>query len=91
MPSALGREGNPAESSSLRATSAGRAADAGGRECRRQILGDAEDCSADIGGSNGVCAKEFGDELLCCQPDFLFFVAPDGDGAAYAAHSYTPL
>lgn len=58
-------------------------------ECRREILGDAEDGGADVRGGDIVRAQNLRDEFLCRLPDFFLFVAPNGNGAAYAAHSST--
>ena len=56
------------------------------RECRRQILGHAEDRRTDIIGGNIICAQQFTDEFLRRLPDFFFVIAPDRDGASYTTH-----
>lgn len=75
------KEGNEVESAD--------AAHARRGECRREILGDAEDGSTDVSGGDIVRAQNLRDEFLCRLPDFFLFVAPNGNGAAYAAHSST--
>ena len=58
-------------------------------ECRREIFSGAEDGSTDVSGGDIVRAQNLRDEFLCRLPDFFLFVAPNGNGAAYAAHSST--
>ncbi len=60
-------------------------------ECRREIFSGAEDGSTDVGRRDVVCAQDFRDEFLGCLPDFFFFVASNGNGAAYATHTLHSL
>ena len=77
------KEGNEVESAD--------AAHARRGECRREILGDAEDGGADVSGGDIVRAQNLRDEFLCRLPDFFFFVASNGNGAAYATHTLHSL
>lgn len=67
------------------------AARAGRRECRGEILGDAEDGGADVHRGDAVGIDEGADEFLRRLPNLFFVVAFCGRSAAYAAHLQTPL